>query len=126
MEHRDHENVVELNSRGLATKKKKRRSRKRGKLASKHEPIYGLGTSSVRVPSSDLWTGRSSSRPASIHSCSSSMNSSLRGDRAFDPEEQEPSFPADDQNASSPDINRTSPTLPPPPAKLGEEKYVEC
>lgn len=44
-------------------------------------------------PSSDFWTGGSPCRrPASVHSRSSSMNSSLHGCPKFDPQEQNPTF----------------------------------
>ncbi len=79
-------------------------------------------------PSSDFWTGRSSShRPSSIRSCSSSRNSSLRGDNpAFDLQEQEPAFVANRSRSSSFDFDHISPGLPPPPTEIGKKLSFEC
>jgi len=79
-------------------------------------------------PSSDFWTGRSSSqRPSWIRSCSSSRNSSLRGDNpTYDLQEQEPAFLADHSRSSSFDFGCISPGLPPPPIEIGKKLSFEC
>ena len=77
-------------------------------------------------PVVDFWTGGSqSSRPASAHSRSSSMNSSLHGRPAFDPQEQNPSFEC---AYPAPTAYKTpgSPTLPPPPVELGKVTTFNC
>ena len=77
-------------------------------------------------PPVDFWTqGSQSSRPASVHSRSSSMNSSLHGRPAFDPEEQDPTF-ASELPASTADRNQSSPGLPPAPVKLGKLTTFNC
>ena len=77
-------------------------------------------------PPVDFWTrGRQSSRPASVHSRSSSMNSSLHGRPAFDPQEQNPTFitklPASTTSRTGP-----SPALPPAPVELGKVTTFNC
>ena len=70
----------------------------------------------------EFWTGgRQSSRPASVHSRSSSMNSSLHGRPAFDPEEQNPTFAT-----STVRKLQISPILPPPPVELGKVTTFNC
>ncbi|MCJ1456069.1 hypothetical protein MMC28_006426 [Mycoblastus sanguinarius] len=79
------------------------------------------------APSSDFWTSKSTSRrPSSTRSCSSSMNSSLRGETAFDPQEQEPTFLIDHSKSSSVDFDGSSPGLPPPPAEIGNKLSFNC
>ncbi len=80
----------------------------------------------MRRPSSDFWTGGSqSSRPASAHSRSSSMNSSLHGRPAFDPQEQNPTFVFKYPAPTACDTIR-SPALPPPPVDLGTVTTFDC
>ena len=81
---------------------------------------------STPPPPVDFWTRRrQSSRPASVHSRSSSMNSSLRGRPAFDPQEQDPTFASDLPDSK---IDRTgpSPVLPPAPVELGRVTTFNC
>jgi len=75
---------------------------------------------------SDFWTGRSSRRhSASVHSRSSSMNSSLHGEPKYDPQEQNPTFPSVPRASSSGDF-ATKPSLPPPPVELGKVLTFTC
>ena len=75
-------------------------------------------------PPVDFWTrGSQSSRPASVHSRSSSMNSSLHGRPAFDPQEQDPIFAG---KFSDSKIDRTGPVLPPAPVELGRVTTFDC
>ena len=75
---------------------------------------------------SNFWTGgHTPSRCGSIDSRSSSMNSSLRGDAAFDPEEQEPNFHDRSSRSSSADFGERSRGLPPPPVEL-RQNICEC
>ena len=75
---------------------------------------------------SDFWTRRKqSSRPASVHSRSSSMNSSLHGRPAFDPQEQDPTF-VSELSASTADRKQSSPALPPAPVELGRVTTFNC
>ncbi len=77
-------------------------------------------------PLSDFWTGGSqSSRPASAHSRSSSMNSSLHGRPAFDPQEQNPTF-ASKYPAPTAYDTPNPPALPPPPVELGTVTTFNC
>lgn len=71
----------------------------------------------------DFWTtrGSQSSRPASVHSRSSSMNSSLHGRPAFDPQEQDPKFSASTNGRAG-----RLPALPPAPVKLGRVTTFDC
>ena len=74
-------------------------------------------------PPVDFWTrGSQNSRSASVHSRSSSMNSSLHGRPAFDPQEQDPTF------ASYCFATRTRKTgpLPPAPVELGKVTAFSC
>ena len=84
-------------------------------------------------PPVDFWTrGSQISRPASVHSRSSSMNSSLHGRPAFDPQEQDPTF-ASKQPASSDSRIQSYPALPPrypvlspPPVELDRVTRFNC
>lgn len=77
-------------------------------------------------PPVDFWTrGEQSSRPASVHSRSSSMNSSLHGSPAFDPEEQDPTF-ASKLPGSTGGRRQNSPALPPAPVELGKVTAFNC
>ena len=80
---------------------------------------------STAPPPIDFWTGRQSSRPASVHSRSSSMNSSLHGSPAFDPEEQDPTF-ASKRPESTGGRGQSSPALPPAPVELGKVMVFLC
>ena len=72
---------------------------------------------------SDFWTGGNSNpRPGSVHSRSSSMNSSLHGSAQFDPEEQNPSFGTFRERSGSADFGSSSRGLPPPPVMLQSMK----
>ena len=78
------------------------------------------------LPPVDFWTwGSQSSRPASVHSRSSSMNSSLHGRPAFDPQEQDPTF-ASELPASTTGRTGPSPALPPAPVELGRVTTFNC
>ena len=78
------------------------------------------------TPSVDFWTcGSQSSRPASVHSRSSSMNSSLHGRPKFDPEEQDPTF-ASKFPASTLGRIQSYPALPPAPVELGRVTTFNC
>ena len=82
--------------------------------------------SSERSPLVDFWTGGDQSwRPASAHSRSSSMNSSLHGRPAFDPQEQNPTF---ESTHSTTTAYKTlgSPALPHPPVELGKATTFNC
>lgn len=77
-------------------------------------------------PLVDFWTGGSqSSRPASAHSRSSSMKTSLHGRPASDPQEQNPTF---ESMHPTPTAYKTpgSPALPPPPVELGKATTFNC
>ena len=78
---------------------------------------------SRRSPASCFWTGE---RPSPRRR--SSMNSALRGRTAFEPEEQEPTFPKTRSRASSGEFTSASRGLPPPPVKLSEhgKLSLEC
>ena len=77
-------------------------------------------------PPVDFWTrGSQSSRRASVHSRSSSMNSSLHGRPAFDPQEQDPTF-ASELPASTAGRKQSSPALPPAPVELGKVTTFNC
>ena len=77
-------------------------------------------------PPVDFWTrGSQSSRPASVHSRSSSMNSSLHGRPAFDPQEQYPIFPGK-VTASTLERILSYPALPPAPVELGKVTTFNC
>ena len=79
------------------------------------------------VADSDFWTGGyTHRRRSSVHSCSSSMNSSLHGCAAFDPEEQEPAFYDQHSRSSSADFGERSRGLPPPPVELRDRRSFEC
>ena len=71
-------------------------------------------------PSSDFWTGRTP-RESPL----SSINSSLHGRPAFDPQEQNPTFLTDHRRGSSGSLNM-SPALPPPPVELGKVLSFDC
>ena len=76
-------------------------------------------------PPVDFWTrGSQSSRSASMHLRSSSMNSSLHGCPAFDASEQDPTFAIE----PAPTTSRTgqSPALPPAPVELGRVTSFDC
>ena len=82
-----------------------------------------------RRPAADsyFWTGQTATKsPSSVRSYSSSRNSSLRGSMVVDPEEQNMMIPDAKSCASSIDKIDMSPTLIPPPAKLGAETSFEC
>ncbi|KAL9064147.1 MAG: hypothetical protein Q9161_009057 [Pseudevernia consocians] len=71
-------------------------------------------------PPVHFWThGSRSSRPASVHSRSSSMNSSLHGSPVFDPQEQDLTF-ASKLPASTAGSRQSFPALPPAPVELGK------
>ena len=77
-------------------------------------------------PPVDFWTrGSQSSRPASVHSRSSSMNSSLHGRPEFDPQEQVPIF-VRKLDLSTAGRRRSFPALPPAPVELGEVNTFNC
>lgn len=78
-------------------------------------------------------SGMSSHRPASVHSRSSSMNSSLRGPLPqLDPLEQNPTFHPPTSfrrrlsSASMSAQSQASPGLPPPPVELGKVFTFPC
>ncbi|KAL8851133.1 MAG: hypothetical protein Q9221_003936 [Calogaya cf. arnoldii] len=74
-----------------------------------------------------FWSGKMlSSRPQSIKSASSSNNCSLRGSQVVDPEEQNLSVLKEISPTSSMNHSRMSPTLVPPPVKLGEGVSFTC
>ena len=78
------------------------------------------------TPPVNFWTrGSQSSRPASVHSRSSSMNSSLHGRPAFDPQEQDPTF-ASKFPASTLGRIQSYPALPPAPVELGRVTTFNC
>ena len=79
------------------------------------------------VAGTDFWTGGSTTRRrGSVHSLSSSMNSSLRGSAAFDPEEQKPAFYEQHSRSSSADFGERSRGLPPPPVEIRQKISFEC
>ena len=79
------------------------------------------------VADSDFWTGGlTTRRRGSVDSRSSSMNSSLHGYAAFDPEEQEPVFYDHHSMSSSADFGERSRGLPPPPVELRQRISFEC
>ena len=116
-------------------------SQNRDGLPLNHAPSPSLLSSQFAVPATtpppleedctpqppvDFWTpGSQSSRPASVHSRSSSMNSSLHGRPAFDPQEQNPTFI---RKLPAPKTGRTgpSPALPPAPVELGKVTTFNC
>ena len=116
-------------------------SQNRDGLPLNHAPSPSLLSSQFAVPATtpppleedctpqppvDFWTpGSQSSRPASVHSRSSSMNSSLHGRPAFDPQEQNPTII---RKLPAPKIGRTgpSPALPPAPVELGKVTTFNC
>ena len=78
-------------------------------------------------PPSSFWTGGSPSRrPGSVHSLSSSMNSSLHGYPTFDPQEQDPVFTNSCQRSTSSNFGTTFPGLPPPPVELDQTTAFDC
>ena len=78
-------------------------------------------------PPSYFWTGGSPNRrPASVHSRSSSMNSSLHGNPKFDPQDQNPKFPDNRSGSLSADFVRVSAGLPLPPGDLGKRLSFVC
>ena len=83
---------------------------------------------STPPPPVDFWTrGSQISRPASVHSRSSSMNSSLHGRPAFDPQEQDPTFAS--EPASTTGRTGHSPAwwaLPPAPVELCRVTTFDC
>ena len=79
------------------------------------------------VADTNFWTGgHISRRCGSIDSRSSSMNSSLRGDAAFDPEEQKLNFYCHHWRSSSAAFGERSRGLPPPPVELRQNISCEC
>ena len=77
-------------------------------------------------PPVDFWTcGSQSSRPASVDSRSSSMNSSLHGRPAFDPQEQDPTF-VTKLPASTVGRIQSYPAFPPAPVELGRVTTFNC
>ena len=100
----------------------------KGDGGSGHSSNSATQLSNIYEPhSSDFWTGSSTHRrSSSIRSYSSSRNSSLRGDPAFDPQEQEPSFLTDHSRSSSVDFDGISPGLPPPPVVINKKLSIEC
>ena len=77
-------------------------------------------------PPVHFWThGIQSSRPASVHSRSSSMNSSLHGSPVFDPQEQDLTF-ASKLPASTAGSRQSFPALPPAPIELGKVTIFNC
>lgn len=77
--------------------------------------------------SSTFWTQHSpKQRSGSVHSLSSSRNSSLHGYPIFDPQEQDPVFAKGSQRSASTDYWTTSPGLPPPPVELDQPKSLSC
>ena len=94
-----------------------------GSFQSQQAPLNRL---SPAPPPIAFWTGSQHSRPASVHSRSSSMNSSLRvSNPAFDPEEQDPTF-ASKLPQSTCGRKQSSPALPPAPVELGKVTTVNC
>lgn len=86
------------------------------------DPYYGQ-----IVADSDFWTGsRTPRRRDSVHSRSSSMNSSLHGYASFDPKEQEPAFYDKHSRSSSADFGERSRGLPPPPVEIRQKISFEC
>ena len=71
-------------------------------------------------PSSDFWTGMTP-RESPV----SSINSSLHGRPAFDPQEQNPTFLTDHRRGSRARLNMSK-TLPPPPVELGKVLRFNC
>jgi len=77
-------------------------------------------------PPLDFWTGNSPNRrPASAHSRSSSMNSSLRGKPNPEPQDQDLTFPAVPLASSSVDLAPKS-SLPCPPVESGKVLTFTC
>ena len=75
----------------------------------------------------NFWTGSNQGHHSgSVHSRSSSMNSSLHGYPTFDPLEQDPVFTKGGQRSASADFGTTSPGLPPPPVNLNQCKPFDC
>lgn len=86
-----------------------------------------LGETTQTESETSFWSGRQlNPRPQSIKLASSNNNSSLRGSQVIDPEEQNWSVPMESSPASSVDHGRMSPTLVPPPVKLGEGVSFTC
>ena len=86
----------------------------------------GSERSMLNNAGSDFWTSRiSRPRRDSMHSRSSSMNSSLHGKATFDPEEQEPAF-HDFSSRSSAEFGDRPRGLPPPPVEIGKKHSFEC
>ena len=76
---------------------------------------------------SNFWTaGNPVSRPGSVHSLSSSMNSSLHGYPSFDPQEQDPVFTDSRQRSASSSFGTMSAGLPPPPVRLDQARTFDC
>jgi hypothetical protein len=77
-----------------------------------------------------FWTGQSTSRSAgSVHSRRSrhsSMNSSLRGEPKYDPQEQNPVFTASPRGSVHYESFQAAPGLPPPPVDLQKLKTFDC
>ena len=88
-------------------------AKRSGSPVRKHSAPIHEPEASVQEPSPDFWTGGKRR-----DSAASSMNSSLRGRRKFDPEEQNPDF-ARARSHSSASLGDFQ-VFPPPPIQLGE------
>ena len=100
---------------------------KNSQVGRKGRNALHLGTQQDTSPLSSFWTGDSPRRRSgSVHSLSSSRNSSLHGYPTFDPEEQDPVFMKGSQRSASTDFGTTSPGLPPPPIELDQTQSFNC
>ena len=87
-------------------------------------PQYFKSLENTSQTSVDFWgTGSPSHKPASIHSRSSSMNSSLRGELILDPHEQDLSPVVKKERSDSGDF-QSAPGLLPLPQSVG--KTLDC
>lgn len=90
-------------------------------LCSSREPTLAQSSAS------DFWTGgRSNDGAKSVHSRSSSRNSSLHGRPKFDPQDQNPTYLSDDQRRSSNSFSSESRGLRVPPIELGKQSHFRC
>ena len=92
------------------------------------ERSRGVGESEPSdLPGENFWTGQEPRRRAeSVHSVSSSRNSSLHGYEVYNPEDQSLAVPPQRSASSSASLSSMSPALPPPPVDIKKRQTFIC
>ena len=104
--------------------KKRQQQRQRKDQQREREEQQSQGVE--RLPQTTFYHSQGC-RSSSACSYRSSRNSSLRGDEAFDATYQIPSFSRHRKGSgSSYDIDKVSPSLPPPPRRESDQEETQC